>query len=175
MGAITNRIKQAIIDLAETLSDYAKIGYGNPAGTAIQIEGAGTYPRGMVWREDRGFEEGMLDFLVKKFGAEHDRAAVAHCLVSTNATLVAPTFTQNTGFSDVEKNEGTDTLTLTPDPVYTGANNYQVFASIDGTFSSYRVDSYTPDVFTIKFATPWTGATIDINSLSVRILVVGLQ
>lgn len=173
LGKITERIIDAIQAFAEAGDDSDKIGAGDPTGLAIAFPGAGSFKRGLTWLRERTGTPGFIDFLIEAIGDEHDRAAIAHANITTNATTVAPTLTHNIGFSGVSKNEGNSTLTLTLDPVYDNTG-YFVWGFIFGLFSVQLLSSQGTSSFTLRFQDA-AGVNIGINGRSVRMLTVGLQ
>lgn len=108
MAYILDRIKAAIKAAADAEDDYSKIGYGDPTGSKIVLEGSGIYDRGKAWLSDRtsGELKGFLDLLLQDgIAKELERSPESFCTVQIMALGVSPDIKHNNGISYVSKHE----------------------------------------------------------------------
>ena len=174
MGFIIDRLKAAMQSSAESGDEYTRIGYGDPAGARVYVEGTGWFDRGLSWVRDRTGYPGLLDFIVESVGGEFERLPSAFCTVNTRLLEEDPVILVNEGVASVTKNTTSDYLTVTLSNAYSN-NYYGVYAVIEDAISLQKVlaaPSKTPTACSIAFYS-YTGALLDINDLIVHIFTKG--
>jgi hypothetical protein len=181
MSFVLDRIKAAIIAQAEGQDDYTKIGYGNPAGNQIQVEGVGWFARGKAWLSDltAGTKKGLLDLLLENIANEIGRTATQMCTLNVNGSSVAPTIAQNSGIASVSKHEtgvpplgACDYIEFTLDEQYV-STGYLVTGYVYDASWVPRIRYLTYNTFRLYFYDPYN-ALADMNHRFVGVTVVGI-
>ena len=182
MGFIFDRVKQSIISAAEASDDYNRIGYGNPSGDNVLVEGLGWFERGKGWVKDKtaGARTGLLDFIVDAVGGELERSGHQGGLWDVGASGVAPTLRHSDGLVSVTKNEvgippaGTcDYVDVSFANGYANQYDFASFAFIYGSYAIFNI-TYLPAQDTVRiWAKDSAGADIDLNGKMMGVLLVG--
>lgn len=179
MGFILTRVKQAIQTAADAVDDNMRIGYGDPAGSNVSVEGLGWYARGMSWAVDRGYGKGFLDLLLDDgLIKEMERSPEQFGAFSVGTSGVVPSIGHNDGLASVSKHEngvpplGTcDLVTVTLDHAYKD-NGYAVFVYFYNQIGIPQIYPTTATQFNISMYTH-AGALIDLNGSYLGVLVKG--
>lgn len=182
MGFIFNRLKQSIISAAEASDDYNRIGYGDPAGAKIPVEGIGWFERGKGWVKEKtaGARTGLLDFLVDAVGAELERAGHQGGVWDVGSSGVAPALRHSDGLISVTKNEvgippaGTcNYVDVAFAEGYANQYDFATYAFIYGTYATFNI-IYLPAQNTVRIqAKDSLGADLDLNGKMMGVLLVG--
>lgn len=182
MGFILSRIKQSIVSAAESSDDYNRIGYGNPAGDSVHVEGIGWFERGKGWVKEKtaGARTGLLDFLVEAVGGELERAGHQGGLWDVGSSGVAPSLRHSDGLVSVTKNEVgippagvCDYVDVAFSEGYANQYDFASYAFIYGSFATFNI-IYLPAQDTVRIqAKDEAGVDIDLNGKMMGILLVG--
>lgn len=182
MGFILTRIKQSIVSAAEGSDDYNRIGYGDPAGDKVHVEGIGWFERGKGWVKEKtaGARTGLLDFIVEAVGGELERSGHQGGVWEVGNSGVAPSLRHSDGLISVTKNEvgippaGTcNYVDVAFSESYTNLYDFASFAFIYGTYATFHI-SYLPAQDTVRIqAKDTAGADIDLNGKMMGLLLAG--
>jgi hypothetical protein len=185
MGVLT-RFKQAIIAAAEASDDYDKIGYGDPAGARIRVEGVGVFERGKGWVKDKtsGLKAGLLDYLLEAISTEVedvwlDLKQQQGGIWSMNGSGIPPTIRYNHGLVSVVKNEigfppfGTcSSVDITFLEGYINSYDFGAWPFFYGVHAIPRVIYIAPTTIRID-AVDHTGAALDLNNYFMGVRIIG--
>lgn len=115
-----------------------------------------------------------LDFLLKAMTYVLGGTAAAVARVTTNSTIVDPTFDGQVGFASVSKDEGTGFLTLTLSQAYDNSG-YFAHGYLLAALGITQVESQFSGSFSLSFRDRATGSALSINDRTVHVACIGMQ